>query len=73
MEPSGADKGFFQTPPTLPNQFYDDASLQRCFKRTTFPRPALNLKLLTSYSFPPRQRYFKNKGRSSFLGPGCLD
>lgn len=33
MEPSGADKGFFQTPPTLPNQVHDDDSYKRCFKR----------------------------------------
>ncbi|KAF7560880.1 hypothetical protein G7046_g3256 [Stylonectria norvegica] len=32
MESSGADKGFFQKPPVLPNQFYDDTSYQRCFK-----------------------------------------
>ncbi|OAA60756.1 acyl-CoA dehydrogenase [Cordyceps fumosorosea ARSEF 2679] len=32
MEPSGADKGFFQTPPTLSNQFHDDESYKRCFK-----------------------------------------
>ncbi|KAM0518936.1 hypothetical protein ACHAPE_003926 [Trichoderma viride] len=32
MESSGADKGFFQHPPTLPNQFYDDVTFQRCFK-----------------------------------------
>ncbi len=32
MESSGADKGFFQKKPVLPNQFYDDASFQRCFK-----------------------------------------
>lgn len=33
MEVSGADKGFFQKPPVLDNQFYDDATYQRCFKR----------------------------------------
>ncbi|KAL7894253.1 very-long-chain acyl-CoA dehydrogenase [Trichoderma sp. SZMC 28014] len=32
MESSGADKGFFQQPPALPNQFYDDVTFQRCFK-----------------------------------------
>ncbi|KAM3523130.1 hypothetical protein MY4038_008327 [Beauveria bassiana] len=32
MDPSGADRGFFQTPPTLPNQFHDDNSHNRCFK-----------------------------------------
>ncbi|QYS94937.1 hypothetical protein H0G86_002256 [Trichoderma simmonsii] len=32
MEHSGANKGFFQPPPILPNQFYDDVSFQRCFK-----------------------------------------
>ncbi|KFA53884.1 hypothetical protein S40293_08262 [Stachybotrys chartarum IBT 40293] len=32
MEPSGADKGFFQKTPPLPNQFCDDTSFQRCFK-----------------------------------------
>ncbi|KAM0418867.1 hypothetical protein ACHAPT_012234 [Fusarium lateritium] len=32
MEASGADKGFFQRPPVLQNQFYDDATYQRCFK-----------------------------------------
>ncbi|KAH0599908.1 hypothetical protein MHUMG1_02698 [Metarhizium humberi] len=32
MEPSGADKGFFQKAPVLRNQFHDDASFQRCFK-----------------------------------------
>ncbi|KAJ6440460.1 acyl-CoA dehydrogenase [Purpureocillium lavendulum] len=32
MESSGADKGFFQKKPVLHNQFYDDASFQRCFK-----------------------------------------
>lgn len=31
MEPSGADKGFFQKSPTLDNQFYDE-SYQRCFQ-----------------------------------------
>jgi hypothetical protein len=33
MESSGADKGFFQHPPALPNQFYDDVTFQRCFNR----------------------------------------
>ncbi|PTB60037.1 hypothetical protein M431DRAFT_70876 [Trichoderma harzianum CBS 226.95] len=32
MESSGADKGFFQRPPSLLNQFYEDATYQRCFK-----------------------------------------
>ncbi|RGP69419.1 acyl- dehydrogenase [Fusarium longipes] len=32
MESSGADKGFFQKPPVLNNQFYDDVAFQRCFK-----------------------------------------
>ncbi|PTB78365.1 hypothetical protein M440DRAFT_1372910 [Trichoderma longibrachiatum ATCC 18648] len=32
MEPSGANKGFFQPAPILPNQFYDDVSFRRCFK-----------------------------------------
>jgi hypothetical protein len=32
MEPSGSDKGFFQQAPVLTNQFYDDASFQRCFR-----------------------------------------
>ncbi|KAI5462473.1 acyl-CoA dehydrogenase/oxidase [Mariannaea sp. PMI_226] len=32
MESSGADKGFFQQPPVLDNQVYDDATFQRCFK-----------------------------------------
>ncbi|KAM0198352.1 hypothetical protein ACHAPA_012340 [Fusarium lateritium] len=31
MEASGADKGFFQKPPILKNQFYDDLTFQRCF------------------------------------------
>lgn len=29
MESSGADKGFFQRPPSLVNQFYEDATYQR--------------------------------------------
>lgn len=33
MQPSGANKGFFQPAPILPNQFYDDVSFRRCFKR----------------------------------------
>lgn len=37
MEASGADKGFFQKPPVLQNQFHDDATYQRCFKRETIP------------------------------------
>lgn len=37
MESSGADKGFFQQPPALPNQFYDDVTFQRCFKRENRP------------------------------------
>ncbi|KAF5022789.1 hypothetical protein F66182_5153 [Fusarium sp. NRRL 66182] len=32
MEASGADKGFFQKPPVLNNQFHDDLTFQRCFK-----------------------------------------
>ncbi|RFU80070.1 very-long-chain acyl- dehydrogenase [Trichoderma arundinaceum] len=32
MESAGADKGFFQQPPALLNQFYEDATYQRCFK-----------------------------------------
>ncbi|KAL6796260.1 very-long-chain acyl-CoA dehydrogenase [Trichoderma sp. SZMC 28013] len=32
MESSGADKGFFQKSPSLINQFYEDATYQRCFK-----------------------------------------
>ncbi|KAL7937034.1 acyl-CoA dehydrogenase/oxidase C-terminal [Trichoderma chlorosporum] len=32
MEHSGANKGFFQPAPILPNQFYDDVSFRRCFK-----------------------------------------
>ncbi|KAF9766250.1 hypothetical protein IL306_001374 [Fusarium sp. DS 682] len=32
MEASGSDKGFFQKPPVLNNQFYDDVTFQRCFK-----------------------------------------
>ncbi|KAF5656839.1 acyl dehydrogenase [Fusarium heterosporum] len=32
MEASGADKGFFQKPPVLKNQFYDDQTFQRCFQ-----------------------------------------
>ncbi|KAF5003657.1 hypothetical protein FDECE_9800 [Fusarium decemcellulare] len=32
MEASGADRGFFQQPPVLNNQFHDDAAYQRCFK-----------------------------------------
>ena len=33
MEPSGANKGFFQRQPVLKNQFYDDVSVQRIVKR----------------------------------------
>ncbi|PHH82735.1 hypothetical protein CDD82_4991 [Ophiocordyceps australis] len=32
MDSSTADRGFFQAPPVLPNQFYDDESFQRCFR-----------------------------------------
>ncbi|KAK2593987.1 hypothetical protein QQS21_008297 [Conoideocrella luteorostrata] len=32
MEPSGADKGFFQKAPVLKNQALDDESFKRCFK-----------------------------------------
>ncbi|KAF4472172.1 acyl- dehydrogenase [Fusarium albosuccineum] len=32
MEASGADRGLFQQPPVLNNQFHDDAAYQRCFK-----------------------------------------
>ncbi|KAG6005832.1 hypothetical protein E4U21_007604 [Claviceps maximensis] len=32
MEPSGADRGFFQTTPVLKNQALDDESFRRCFK-----------------------------------------
>ncbi|PHH85884.1 hypothetical protein CDD83_11040 [Cordyceps sp. RAO-2017] len=32
MNPSGADRGFFQEAPVLANQFYDDASFRRCFR-----------------------------------------
>ncbi|POR33065.1 Putative acyl-CoA dehydrogenase AidB [Tolypocladium paradoxum] len=32
MESSGADKGFFQKPPVLTNQFHDDVYFRRCFK-----------------------------------------
>ncbi|KOS20155.1 putative acyl-CoA dehydrogenase AidB [Escovopsis weberi] len=32
MQPSGADRGFFQAAPTLQNQFHDDASYRRCYK-----------------------------------------
>ncbi|KAF7551000.1 hypothetical protein G7Z17_g5336 [Cylindrodendrum hubeiense] len=31
MQSSDADKGFFQRPPVLENQVYDDATFQRCF------------------------------------------
>lgn len=37
MEPSGADKGFFQESPVLDNQFYTE-TYQRCFKRTSSAR-----------------------------------
>lgn len=33
MRPSTSTAGFFQEPPSLPNQFYDDASFQRSLKR----------------------------------------
>jgi hypothetical protein len=33
MEPSGANKGFFQQQPILKNQWRDDAVLQRVVKR----------------------------------------
>lgn len=33
MEPSSSNKGFFQEPPSLPNQFHDDVSFQRAMKR----------------------------------------
>jgi hypothetical protein len=33
MKPSSATAGFFQELPSLPNQFYDDASFQRTLKR----------------------------------------
>lgn len=32
MEPSSANKGFFQQQPILKNQLYDDISLQRVIK-----------------------------------------
>ncbi|KAL0942841.1 acyl-CoA dehydrogenase [Colletotrichum truncatum] len=32
MKPSGANTGFFQELPALPNQFFDDASFQRAFR-----------------------------------------
>jgi hypothetical protein len=33
MEPSSANKGFFQQQPVLKNQLYDDGNLQRIIKR----------------------------------------
>lgn len=33
MKPSSATAGFFQEQPSLPNQFYDDASFQRTLRR----------------------------------------
>lgn len=30
---SSADRGFFQKPPVLVNQFHDDVSYRRCFQR----------------------------------------
>ncbi len=39
MEPSGANKGFFQRQPVLKNQFYDDVSVQRIVKRKKHCHP----------------------------------
>ncbi len=33
MEPSSADRGFFQQEPQLKNQFHDDISFRRVMKR----------------------------------------
>ncbi|OAA76976.1 acyl-CoA dehydrogenase [Akanthomyces lecanii RCEF 1005] len=81
MEPSGADKGFFQTPPTLPNQFYDDNSHKRCFKlflpksvisQTQDEVAALGQDVLSDQVFTwvsdayRNLPYLKGSGRSSF-------
>ncbi|TQW00735.1 acyl-CoA dehydrogenase [Cordyceps javanica] len=81
MEPSGADKGFFQTPPTLPNQFYDDDSHKRCFKlflpesvasQTREEVAALGQDVLSDQVFTwisdayRNLPYLKGSGRSSF-------
>jgi hypothetical protein len=54
MEPSGADKGFFQQSPTLDNQFYDE-TYQRCFRcmsrKTTTSTPRSN-RLWTTVFLP---------------------
>lgn len=36
MEPSAANKGFFQQQPILKNQLHDDVVLQRVIKRVSF-------------------------------------
>ncbi|KAJ6789647.1 hypothetical protein PWT90_10298 [Aphanocladium album] len=81
MEPSGADKGFFQTPPTLPNQAHDDNSHQRCFKlflsqnvasQTHDEVAALGQDVLSDQVFTwvsdayRNLPYLKGDGRSSF-------
>ncbi|OAQ99039.1 hypothetical protein LLEC1_04597 [Akanthomyces lecanii] len=81
MEPSGADKGFFQTPPTLPNQFHDDDSHKRCFKlflpesvisQTQVEVAALGQDVLSDQVFTwvtdayRNLPYLKGSGRSSF-------
>lgn len=59
MESSGADKGFFQDPPVLGNQFYDDATYQRCFKRKSkrIGRHAYFIITLTTWFSIPAGRY----------------
>ncbi|EGX90750.1 acyl-CoA dehydrogenase [Cordyceps militaris CM01] len=74
MEPSGADKGFFQTPPTLPNQVHDDDSYKRCFKPSQtqdevaeLGQDVLSDQVFTWVSDAYRNLpYLKGSGRSSF-------
>lgn len=81
MEPSGADKGFFQTAPALQNQFYEDVTFQRSLSlflpknlqnETSSEMAQLGSDVLADDVFAwitdseHNKPYLKGSGRSSF-------
>ncbi|TDZ71675.1 Acyl-CoA dehydrogenase family member 11 [Colletotrichum trifolii] len=85
MKPSGANSGFFQELPVLPNQFFDDASFQRVFRlflpkqvvdRVDVEIAQLGQDVLSDQVFAwvtdsdKNKPYLKGNGRDAFGRPG---